>query len=356
MPSGTHTIADLQAITDQSAANFGLTEIAQILQADLAAFNAVLDTMMADLATMTTERQENYGASDASDDMQRADEFDRGVAVKAGAAATVGYPLYKYQRGVGWTHDYMLQNTPAQIANTVLTIQQRYRRAAIRELQLALFTPTNATVRDAFVTPNIDLGVKRLVNADSQPIPNGPNSEVFDASTHTHYDWLNGASPTEAALLAAADDVIEHGHGGQVLININRAAETAVRALTGFVPYYAGNINPTSTAMTADGTLDITRQTNRAIGVLNGSEVWVRSWVPAGYAFTFDVADPMKPLAYRQHPVAAARGLRIVAQNADYPLYSEMLAGYFGFGVKTRTNGHVLYYAGGAAAYVAPSL
>lgn len=356
MPSGTYTVADLQQITDQTAASFGLDAIAATLRNDLAAFNAVLDSMVSELATPTTERQENYGASDDSEDMQRADEFDRGVAVKLGAVATVGYPLYKYQRGVGWTHDYMLQNTPAQIANTVIGIQQRYSRATRRELQLALFSPTNVTVRDSFVAPQIDLAVKRLVNADSQPIPNGPNGEVFDAATHTHYDWLNSTAPTEAALLAAINDVVEHGHGGQVRLNINQAAETAVRGMASFVAYFAGSLNPASTTITADGTLDTTRQTNRPIGVLNGAEVWVRSWVPAGYVLTYDTADPMKPLAYRQHPIAAARGLRIVAQNADYPLYSEMLAGYFGFGVKTRTNGHVLYYASGAAAYVAPTL
>ena len=88
---------------------------------------------------------------------------------------------------------------------------------------------------------------KRLVNADSQPIPNGPNGEVFDAATHTHYDWLNSTAPTEAALLAAINDVVEHGHGGQVRLNINQAAETAVRGMASFVASFAGSLNPAST-------------------------------------------------------------------------------------------------------------
>jgi hypothetical protein len=354
MATGTHTINDLQSITSTTATDYGLDAIQQVLQTDLANYNRVVDDMLADLAAPSTDRERIYGAS-VEGEMLESDEYDRGVAVKAGAGSNVGFPLKKFVKDVGWTRDYMLQSTPAQIANTVLAIQGMHTRAIRRELQRAIFGATNYTFTDRFVAPNINLSVKRLVNADSASIPNGPNGETFTASTHTHYDFLDGASPTAASLTALINDVVEHGHGGRVILNINRAAEAAVRLLTGFYPFYEAGIDPGITTARANGTLETERLDNRAIGRFDGAEVWTRSWVPAGYVFVYDAGTELKPLVYRQHPVAGIRGLRVVAQLDDYPLYAQVMDSYFGFGVWNRTNGAVLYYAGSASAYVEPT-
>jgi hypothetical protein len=355
MPTGTHTVADLQRITDTTAAEFGLDAIRETLQADLDAHNAIVDEMLTDLADPTTEREDIYGAS-IDGEMLRSDEYDRGAAVKLGEGSNVGFPLYKFVKPIGWTHDFMLQNTPARIANTVLGIQEMHIRAVRRELLTAVFGAANFTVRDEFVSPQINLGVKRLVNADGAAIPNGPFGETFDVDAHTHYDYLDGAAPTAAFLTGLIDDLVEHGHGNRVLININKAAEAAVRLLTGFVPYYEAGVDPGANAARGVGTLNTQQTTNRAIGRFGGAEIWTRSWVPAGYVFVYDAASPMKPLAYRQHPVATIRGLRIVAEIADYPLYAQVMDSYFGFGAKTRTNGVVGYYATSASAYVEPTI
>ncbi|MCC6271416.1 MAG: hypothetical protein IT190_09070 [Microbacteriaceae bacterium] len=353
MPAGTLTVADLQSNRFQSAAEFGLSTIQQVLEADLAAYNQVVDAMLGDLATPTTDRQRIYGAS-ASGEMYEADEFDRAVGDKAAGGTTVGFPLKKFTKALGWTRDYFLQATPADIAESMLSIQAQHTRAMRREIQRAIFTGTNTTFRDRFVSPQIDLAVKAFVNADSAEIPNGPNGETFTAASHTHYDFLDATSPTAAALLATVNDVVEHGHGGMVKLNINRAAEDAVRALSGFTPY----ADPRMVYRTADTpgtTLDISRLDNRPIGLLGAAEVWVRSWVPSGYAFAYDASGELKPLAYRQHPVAGLQGLRIAARLEDYPLYADQMESYFGFGVWNRTNGAVLYWASGAVAYVAPT-
>ncbi len=355
MPTGTHTVADLQNISTVTAVDYGLDDIRRILDADLAAYNAVIDDMVTDLAEPTTERERIYGAS-ADGEMYESDEYDRGVAVKAGAGSNVGFPLRKFVKDIGWTHDYMLQNTPAAIANTMLAIQGMHTRAIRRDIQKAIFLSANYTLRDRFVAPQVDLAVKRLVNADSASIPNGPNGETFTAASHTHYDFLDGASPTAAALTALIEDVVEHGHGNMVKININRAAETAVRALTGFVAYTDPRLTLGTQANQPGTRLDISRLDNRPIGLFGAAEVWVRSWVPAGYVFAYDAGSPLKPLVYRQHPVGAIRGLRVVASIQDYPLYADVMDSYFGFGVWTRTNGAVLYYAGGASAYVDPTI
>jgi hypothetical protein len=354
MPTGTYTVADLQSITTQTAVDFGLEQIRTTLQNDLDAYNTVVDQMLMDLTDMTVDRERIYGAS-ADGEMFRSDEYDRGTTVKAGAGSNVGFPLYKFEKGVGWTRDYFLQSTPQQVANTFIAIQSMHTRAIRRELQRALFGSTNFTSRDEFMAPQINLAVKRLVNADSAAIPNGPNGETFTASTHTHYDFLDGTAPTAAALTALIEDVVEHGFGGRILLNINRAAESAVRLLTGFTAYTDPDLILATNANQLGKRLDMSRLDNRAIGKFGAAEVWVRSWVPAGYVFCYDAGSSMKPLVYRQHPAAAIRGLRIVATLEDYPLYAEMMDSYFGFGVWTRTNGAILYYAGSASAYVDPT-
>ena len=354
MATGTLTITDLQSNRFQSAAEFGLTTINEVLTADLTAYNRVVDEMVADLAAPTTDRQRIYGAS-ADGEMYESDEYDRGVAVKTAGGTTVGFPLRRFVKDIGWTRDYMLMSTPADIAEAMLSVQAMHTRAVRRSLQRAVFGSTNTTVRDRFMSPQIDLAVKAFVNADSASIPNGPNGETFTAASHTHYDYLDGASPTAASLTAAIEDVVEHGHGSMVRLNINRAAETAVRALTGFTAYADPRLTLGIQSNQAAERLDISRVDNRAIGLFGAAEVWVRSWVPAGYVFTYDAGTPMKPLVYRQHPVTSIRGLRLAASIEDYPLYADVMESYFGFGAWTRTNGHVLYYAGSASAYVDPT-
>lgn len=353
MPTGTLTVADLRANRFQSAAAFGLTTIAEVLNADLAAYNRVLDEMLSDFAAMTTDLQRVYGAS-SSGEMYEADEFDRGLSVKTAGGTTVGFPLKKFVVDIGWTSDYSHIATPADYAEAMLAAQARHTRAVRRELQRAIFGSANYTWTEKYVPPLIDLAVKRFVNADSAGIPLGPNGESFTASTHTHYDFIDSATPTAAGLLALIADVVEHGHGGQIRVNINSAAEAAVRALTGFVPYADPRI-VYRTADTPGQTLDISRIDNRPIGIFGAAEVWVRSWVPAGYVFAYDAAGELKPVAYRVHPSSQLRGLRVAAELDDYPLYARVMDSYFGFGVWNRTNGAVLYYAGGAVAYVVPT-
>lgn len=355
MPSGTLTLADLRANRFQSVAAFGLDTINEILQRDLDVYNQITTEMMMELCDVTPDRQRIYGTSADTDLFQEADEFDRGVARKPPqTGVTCGFPLRKYNPALGWTRDYFYSATPADLAEAVLNIQQADTRTMLRDVRRALFGGTNVTFRDRFEAPYIDLTVRALVNADSASIPNGPNAETFDGSTHTHYDFLNATAPTAVALQAQIDDVVEHGHGEGVRIYINRAAESAVRQLTGFSPYTDPRIIYRNSD-TPGQTLDITRLDNRAIGIFGAAEVWVKPWVPAGYTFCFAAGSPEKPLVMRQPRATELQGLRVAARLEDYPLYADQMEHYFGFGVWNRTNGHVLYYASGAVAYVAPT-
>ncbi len=61
--TGTHDIATLAAARFQSVAEFGVDNVAEIINRDLAAHNALVTDMMAQVADVTTDRQRISGTS-----------------------------------------------------------------------------------------------------------------------------------------------------------------------------------------------------------------------------------------------------------------------------------------------------
>lgn len=348
--TGTYDISSLLNFRGpETAAEFGLDTIAEVLQEDLAVWNQTVSEMVTDLAEITTDRQRVYGTSGAGE-MQETDEYGKTSTQKAEVGDTVAFPLRLMQYNLGWTAKYLQVARPSDLAAQQINAEKAHWKRIQKEIKKAIYGPANYTYRDHLID-NVELDVKRFLNADGAGIPDGPNSETFDGSTHTHYDAVNGV--TANALTDAINDVIEHGHGGAVKVGINKADESAVRALTGFVPFpdprliYRASDTPAQT-------LDISRLDNRAIGIFGGAEVWVKSWVLDNYYFIWDSAESGKPLAMRQREQEALQGLRLAFENADYPLYVKDMEAEFGFGVWTRTNGLVLYVGGGT--YVAPTI
>lgn len=342
MPTGTHDISTLLATRYQSAAAFGLDTIRQVLEADVAAHNQIVQEMVSGLCEVTTDRQRRYGTS-VSGEMIEVDEYGRSQTQVARPGATVGFPMRLFQFGLGWTAKWFETHTPADMATAAQNAQKAHLRRVQREIKRAVYLSANYTFTD-FLVDNVDLAVKRFVNADSAEVPDGPNGETFDGSSHTHYDAINGL--TAAAAKAIINDVIEHGHGNSVRLAISRTDETTVRALSGFVAYPDPRIIYRNTD-TPGQTLDISRLDNRAIGILEGAEVWVKPWAIANYLFAWDDGDPMKPLAFRQREAQGLQGLRIAATLDTHPLYAQYMEAEFGVGVWTRTNGAVLYFGAG---------
>jgi hypothetical protein len=340
--TGSYDISALLAARFQSVAAYGLSTVQEILAADIATHNAIVADMLGELCEVTTDRQRIYGTSVAGE-MVEVDEFGRAPAQKDSPGSTVAFPLKKFSFALGWTGDYFQEATPADLAIKTQAAEKAHLRAIQLAIRRAIFNDDNYTARD-YMVDNVDLAVKRFVNADSAAIPDGPNGETFDGAAHTHYNA--NATLTAAALTANVEDVIEHGHGGQVRIAIARAEEAAVRALTGFTAY----LDPRSVAplMRLDQALDITRMDNRAIGLYGAAEVWVKPWALNTYPFCWDAGASQKPLCFRQKTATSLQGLRIAASLDTYPLYAQYMEAYFGVGVWSRTNGAILYDAGGA--------
>lgn len=342
--TGTHDVTSLLAAKHQSVAEFGEESVAQVLQADLAAHNLIVSDMLTDLAASTSDRQRISGTSIAGE-MVETDEYGRAPTQKALPGQTVGFPLRLFQYAIGWTRTYLKVATPSDLAIGMQAAQKAHLQRLRREIQRALFLSANYTFTDHLID-NVALSVKRLVNADSALIPEGPNGETFDGSTHTHYN-ARASTLATSDVDALVSDVLEHGHGGQIKIVINTSNVSDITALSGFTPLTAAFVTPGSADPLTAQRLDHTRANNRLIGYWAGAyEVWTKPWGISNYVLAYDASDGAKPLAFREREQGALRGLRIAAEIDLYPLRAQYMEAEFGLGVWNRTNGAVLYTGG----------
>lgn len=353
MAYGTLGTLDTLKSTFQSVAEFGEDRLwEESIQPLFDAHNRIMMEMFDDLADRTTDRQRRYGTFDQLK-TTKMDEHGRDDSQKAAPGAVAGFPLDAYGATLGWTKKYFENASVSEFAGQILAIRDADIQRVINEVKRAIFTPTNYTFNDYLVDNlnQIPLAVKAFLNADGLGIPAGPNGEVFDGTTHTHY--LGTASYVEANLTAVLETVLEHYNAGEAIININRAQETATKAFGGFTKLEQVSIQPATTAAAIlNPRLNPIRLYNRMIGEFNGAEVWVRPWVPANYIF-ISVRNQPKPLVIRSRR-ANTNNLILVADDERHPLRAKSWEREFGVGVWNRMNGAVLETNN--ATYTAPTL
>lgn len=350
--TGTYTLADLleNRFENVTVHEFGQDTLAEVIQNDLAAHNAQVEELMNEFATPTSDIMRRYGTS-IDGQMVEVDEFGRGPTQQDRPGATVQFPMRKYQFAIGWTKDHLDLASVQDMAIAADTAEKAHLNVLRRDIKRALFGAANYSFVD-YTATKTTLAVKRLLNADGDPIPPGPNGESFDGSAHTHYNFT--ASLANADVTALITDVAEHGHTDDVRIAINKADEAAWSALSKFKPYVDVRLTHNANTNEPMKQVDTLPVDNRPIGLFEGAEVWVKPWGISGYGICWDAGSPDKPLAMRQRPQASMQGLRLAGEIPAHPLLAKYMEAVFGFGVWTRTNGAVLYTGGGA--YSSPTI
>lgn len=357
--TGTYTLDDLLEEDSVTIANFGEEAVAAAVQREVDQLNAqVRGEMLTDLVEITNDRQRTFGVTTGGDFVEL-DEMGFPSAQKTEGGETVGIPLGKFGRAHAWNRDFMVAATPAFVAKTTREVEAAYLRKIRATVKNAIFGATNYSTVDKFVGPNepkITLNVKRLLNADGGSIPTGPHGEAFDGGTETHYLATDFSAATtsekQAALEAGVDDLVEHGHGADVRMYINRGNQAEIEALPGFKPLSDVRVEYNATDVNREA-LDQTRLDNRKIGTLGAASVWTKPWVPVDYQFIFS-AGSSPAVLLREHSVPGMRGLRLAFEDESYPLRSKGYEAYLGAGVWNRSNG-VVHYSGGAV-YQEPTL
>lgn len=348
--TGTHDVSSLLASRLASIQNFegqNLQKIQDLVNEEVAVHNEQMLEMVGELADVTTAKDGVYG-SNLTGSMDEVDEYGRVRTQKPAPGETFGIPLRKFAYAVGWTAQWFKQKSPVDLAIAIGAAERADRLRVQYEIKKALLISGNYSFYDYLINGALvggSSGVKRLLNADSATIPVGPNGATFDGSSHTHY--VGEASLTAAFFHTEVLNVSEHGHTGNLRAYINIAQEATVRAFTDpvFTPYVDARIINQTAGGVARKTLDPTApRDNRAIGLCDGCEVWVKPWMPANYVFFFDAAGP-KPLWFRQPAQGSLQGLQLEGTNMAFPLQADYYARQFGVGVYTRTNGSAFYLA-----------
>lgn len=348
---GTYDLASLRANRFQSVAQFGDDAFTEILQTDLAAHRAIMQDMDRDLVAETTDRQRIFGASNDGQFLE-VDEYSHVPTQVSVGGSTVGFPLRLYQFGMGWTARHFLKMTVGEAAEKAINAQTANIRKHRVEIRKALYLSSNYTFRDVLDVPVVDLAVKRLANADSMSIPNGPDGVPFNAATHTHYSAA--ASLTATAFSAAITNVTEHGNGGRIIAAVNYANEAAVRGLTGFIPAPDYRTVPGANSTVAANSTNPANQFDRFIGIFEAAEVWIKPWAVPTYIAVYDAQAAEKPLVRRVDSDANLNGMRVVAEHTVHPLTTSHYEDTFGYAVWGRTSAAILYFGG--ASYIDPIL
>lgn len=349
---GTLSILDtLAAIRNQTVAQYGEDRTFESVQIALNAHDAIMGDMVSEMVEFTSD-QLRYSGADASFNAEELDEYGRPAPQKVSAGDNLGFPLRRFGNALQWTRDWMQMKTPAEMAVQVNAIMDADKRNIIRALKQAIHFPTNVTFKDVFVN-NISIPVKRLANADSFPLPPDPDGNSFDSSTHTHYLAKAASTLAESDVTALIDTVREHFATGAIVLDINQAQEAAVRAFTGFTPYYDSRLVVANDVTRGAAALDVNNIYDRAIGLLDGAEVWVRPWTVAGYMIA-RITGNGPVLAMRTRTGQAAGALELVSDIDLYPLRAQMWRREFGVGVSNRVGAAVLDTL--ATTYAAPTI
>lgn len=350
---GNIKVLDTLISSNQTVAQFGEQNAFDVINEVLQAHNELVQEMIGDFASITTERLFTYGTSDAME-MRRVDEFGAVDTQKVAGGQNLGLPLYLHQIAVGWTRKAMQQMTTERLAAQFVAANDADVLNLNRELRRALFNPINNLGYIDRLIDQVNLEIRALLNGDGQQPGVGLNGETF-AGTHTHFTAT--ASLTAAAMTGLVENVREHGVDGQLTLFIARADETAFRALPGFQPYVDARIVQPTTATFAQGDLELIDIDNRAIGIFGPAEVWVKPWVPATYQVAIDLGASDRPLGLRVRDGNFAVGpgaLSIAAEHDHFPLRAQFMEREFGLGVVNRDKAAV-HFSGGAT-YTAPAI
>jgi hypothetical protein len=355
---GTLTTYDLIASRFQypntRLSEIGEEDVYKSIQMLLADHEFIMRGYFADLAEYTTERDALYGGGETGV-MTEVDEMGTAPPTKVTAGSVVGFPLKRFEKSWQGSKKYLAKATLGEMLAQVNYIRSADKLTMLREAKLALFNPVNYTADDYLGDHRTQpiIAVKRLINADSMPIPPGPNGEIFPAATHTHY--LGTASFVAADLVALKETVLEHFGSGDFVIAIARAQEAAIRLMTpNFVYTLPGSqVGPTTVIQLPGTKFPITPTGRRQIGEFDGIPVEVKPWVPSNYIVCYNRS--VKPLAIRvEGGVAGAGELTIDADDENHPLRAETYSREFGVGIRQRHAAAVLFT--GNATYSSPTL
>jgi hypothetical protein len=339
LPTGWDT-AQLNALALQDGTTYAT--VAGLLNSAVGGLNNLFtnDPIFNTILSFTNEPivQYSVGGADAA---ERHTEYGRPDAHRADLEGHM-LPLDAWDRGLGWTWDYLRKANMRQVEADIAMAIQSFRN----RWQIELF---NRLFRRADVTgASVGLGAGGIspgfataaANTGVDFVPPSWGGTDF-TSAHEHYVAIAGGAPTAAVFADIEAELAEHGHLAPYDAWISPLDAPAVRLLTGFYPIGSPLVSYGTNAAFAnlDDNVD---ELNGSyyIGVIGNVRIRVMPRIPQHYIFGFKsygARSSRNPLVIRLG--AGATSPNVIAMtdpragNATTPLQYMMLFFEFGVGI-----------------------
>lgn len=321
------------------------------MNAALGALNAEIynDPLWSGLVSYTDQPDVEYrvGSSNGMED------FTEYGTPDAKRADTEGHmlPLKAYDRGLGWTWNYLRKARTSQlqadIADAIKDVRDKWRVTLLtRLLKRGDDSGASKGLGSSGKSPGFATAAAST-DVDFTPPAWGGSSFT---SNHEHYVAISGGAYTNAVFQDVKAELREHGHEPPYNFIAGPSDEVTIRGLTEFVKVAETNIRYSSGTDLATIPMDAVSPGVYPIGVHNDSVIWIVPGVPQYYGFGWKNYGPnsqRNPLRVRlekgrtRPSVTAFPDPR--AGSAAYPLQFLMLFFEFGAGVMDRTNGTARY-------------
>lgn len=309
------------------------------------------DPLNASLMSLTTDLATEYGIG-VSNGFQTHTEYG---APDAKRGATTGHmlPIQGYDRGIGWTADFLRKARRTQIdsdiASAIMDLKDVWQQKLLTRLFKSTYTAVGSSGRSM---PLADGGT-----ADSTfvPLPRPDRGGTF-LYTHDHIHNLNGI--TQANVETAVGNLWEHGYDSPYDLLASQADIASwvnTANVTGFVPRSDPLIRYGVTADLADIGADYIGVVDTKYGACR---LRVSGRIPTTYWTIYKSYGPLdgrNPLAVRVDPEYGPRAfLKSAPALQTNPLQEAIIYVEFGVAVADRTGAAV--YLNGAGGYTDPTI
>lgn len=244
-------------------------------------------------------------------------------------------PLISWDRGFGWTWDFLRRarrsQIDADIASGMDDVTNLFQKSILTRLFKSTYESVGSTGRSV---PFADGGT-----ADSTYVPVArPDRGGTFLYTHTHFKFLSGK--TQANVETAVQELWHHGVDGpydMTISDTDLAAWATVANVTGWIPRSIPNIQYGATVTTAE-------MDNTYVGIITTKHgaVRVRSTgrIPTAYweiHKSYGAMDQRNPLIVRESPTYGMGAILLAGDHIrQYPLEYAMMFTEYGVGINDR--------------------
>jgi hypothetical protein len=325
--------------------NTSYSEVVAEFNAALGGLNAEIaaDPFIASVASLTDRPESEYGVG-GSNGFERHTEYGR-PDIKRAAITGHMLPLKAFDRGLGWTWDFLrradMSQVRADFASAItdardIVRQQVLQRFLTRGDESGIINGLGAGgYSPGFATAAANTAV------DFTPPQYGATTFTSD---HEHYVGVAGGAFTTAILDDMIAELNEHGHTGVLDLAVGPNSVATIQGLTGFY----GPASPL--IINGSGVTFANVDVNEYIGVYKTLRIREVGGIPQYYGFAYksygnmDMRNPLKirlPQGLGSLLFTAMTDPR--AGNATTPIQYLMLFTEFGVGVNDRTAGTTRY-------------